>query len=96
MKVDHHDFVIGELDVRVLQDCAAGNEVKVTKCEDGVVDYGDTMDLRRAETDGPDTGVGRAGGAGEWKTTVEDEEGGRGEEVKKESTTASGERGRLG
>ncbi len=95
MKVDHHDFVIGELDVRVLQDCAAGNEVKVTECEDGVVDYGGTMDLRRAETDGPDTGVGRAGGAGEWKTTVEDEEGGRGKQIKEVSATATGESGRL-
>jgi hypothetical protein len=53
------------------------------------------MDLRRAETDGPDTGVGRAGGAGEWKTTVEDEEGGRGEQIKEVSATASGESGRL-
>ena len=49
---------------------------------------------RRRE--GADTGVGRVGGADEWKTTVEDEEGDRGEEVKKESATTSGEGGRLG
>ncbi len=38
----------------------------------------------------------RVGGVGEWKTTVEDEEGDRGEEVKKVSVTVSGEVGRLG
>ena len=81
MKVDHHDFVIGELDVRVFQDWTSGDEVEVTECEDDVVDAGGTMDLRRSETDGADTGVGRVGGAGEWKTTVKYEEGGRGEEV---------------
>ena len=69
--------------------------MEVTKCEDDVVDYGGTMDLRRTETDGPDTGVEGVGGAGEWKTTVEDEEGDRGEKIKEVSVTASGESGRL-
>ena len=53
------------------------------------------MDLCRTKTEGADTGVGRVGGAGEWKTTVEDEEGDRGEEVKKVSAAARGEVGRL-
>ena len=69
--------------------------MKVTEWEDDVVDDGGAMDLGRSETDGVNTGVGRAGGAGEWKTTVEDEEGIRGEEVKKVSAAVRGEVGRL-
>ena len=61
-----------------------------------VVDDGGAVDLGRTKTEGADTGVGRVGGAGEWKTTVEDEEGDRGEEMKKVSATDSGEGGRLG
>ncbi len=55
--------------------------MEVTECEDDVVDTGDTLDLRRSETDGADTGVGRVGGAGEWKTTVEYEDGVRGDQL---------------
>jgi hypothetical protein len=69
--------------------------VEVSECEDGVVDDGGTVDFGWTKTEGADTGVGRAGGAGEWKTTVEDEEGGRGEQIKEVSATASGESGRL-
>jgi hypothetical protein len=95
LEVDHDGFVIGELEVGVLQDCTAGDKVEVSECEDGVVDDGGTVDFGWTKTEGADTGVGRVGGAGEWKTTVEDEEGGRGEQIKKVSVTASGESGRL-
>ncbi len=38
LKVDHHGFVIREFEVRVMQDGAAGDEVKVAECKDDVVD----------------------------------------------------------
>jgi hypothetical protein len=70
--------------------------VEVSECEDGVVDDGGTVDFGWTKTEGADTGVGRVRGAGEGESTVEDEEGDRGEEVKKVSAAASGEVGRLG
>ena len=69
--------------------------MKVAECKDSVVDDGVDVDLGRSETDGVDTGVGRVGGAGEWKTPVEDEEGDRGDQIEKVSVTVRGESGRL-
>jgi hypothetical protein len=50
LKIDHDSFVIGELEVGVLQDCAAGDEMQVTEGEDGVVDDGGAVDLGRTKT----------------------------------------------
>ncbi len=79
-----------------MEDCTAGDKVEVAECKDGVVDDGGTVDFSRTKTKGPDAGVGRVGGAGERESAIEDEEGDRGEEIKKVSSTSSGEVGRLG
>jgi len=49
LKINHDSFVIGELGMGVLQDCAAGDEMQVAEGEDGVVDDGVTVDLGRTK-----------------------------------------------
>ena len=78
MEVDHDGFVIGELEMGVLQDCTAGDKVEVAECEGGVVDDGGTVDCGWSKTKGADAGVGGVGGAGEREPANEAEEGGRG------------------
>ena len=96
LEVDHDGFVIGELEVGVLQDCTAGDKVEVAECKDDVVYDCDTVNFGWTKTKGSDAGVGRIGGAGERNSAIQDEEGDRGEEVKEVSTTSGGEVGRLG